>query len=59
MTRQVIGLTDAEAGLIAGWGRAHVGRGLWTIGRTGGSHPVQLHLTGTERRLFETDERMT
>jgi hypothetical protein len=59
MTREVIGLTDAEAGLIAGWGRAHVGRALWKIGRAGGSHPVQLHLTGTERRLFETDQRMT
>jgi hypothetical protein len=59
MTREVIGLTDAEAALIAGWGRAHVGRALWKIGRTTGSHPIQLHLTHTERRLFETDERMT
>jgi hypothetical protein len=59
MTREAIGLTDAEASLIAGWGRAHVGRALWKIGRGGGSHPVQLHLTGTERHLFYTDERMT
>ena len=59
MTREVIGLTDAEAALIGSWGRSHVGRALWKVGRAGGSHPVQLRLCDTETRLFYTDERMT
>ena len=59
MTREVIGLTDAEAALIGSWGRAHVGRALWKVGRAGGSHPVQLRLSPTEARLFHTDQRMT
>jgi hypothetical protein len=59
MTREVIGLTDAEAALIGSWGRAHAGRALWKVGQAGGSHPVQLRLSDTERRLFYTDQRMT
>lgn len=58
MTREVIGLTDAECALISSWGRAHAGRALWKVGRTGGTHPVQLALTASERVLFHTDERM-
>ena len=58
MTREVIGLTDAECALISSWGKAHVGRALWKVGRTGGSHPVQLRLSSRERELFYTDERM-
>ncbi len=59
MTREVIGLTDAEVALIGSWGRAHAGRALWKIGRAGGSHPIQLHLSETESCLFYTDQRMT
>ncbi len=57
MTREVIGLTDAECALISSWGKTHVGRALWKVGRTG-SHPVQLRLSSRERALFYTDERM-
>jgi type IV secretory pathway VirB4 component len=57
MTKQAIGLTDAECALIASWGRAHRGRALWKVGRAG-SFPVQLVLSGLERRLFHTDDRM-
>jgi hypothetical protein len=58
MTREVIGLTDAEAALIGSWGRAHAGRALWKVGRAGGSHPVQLRLSAAETQLFYTDQRM-
>jgi hypothetical protein len=44
--------------MISGWGAGERGRALWKIGRTGGSHAVQLVLTSSEQRLFETDERM-
>ena len=57
MTKQTIGLTDAECALIASWGRAHRGRALWKVGRAG-SFPVQLVLSPLERHLFHTDERM-
>jgi len=57
MTREVVGLTDAECALISAWGKTHVGRALWKVGRAG-SHPVQLRLSGRERDLFYTDERM-
>ena len=57
MTREVIGLTDAECALISSWGKTHVGRALWKVGRSG-SHPVQLRLSTRERELFYTDERM-
>jgi len=57
MTKQTIGLTDAECALIASWGRVHRGRALWKVGRAG-SFPVQLVLSPLERSLFHTDERM-
>lgn len=56
--RDAVGLTDAECELISSWGKAHVGRALWKVGKAG-SHAVQLHLTDLERQLFHTDERMT
>ncbi|MGW5851790.1 type VI secretion protein [Streptomyces sp. NPDC055254] len=58
ITREVIGLTDAECDLIGSWGAGQRGRALWKVGRGGGSHAVQLILSRTEERLFETDERM-
>lgn len=58
MTREAIGLTDAECELIGSWGAAQRGRALWKVGRGGGSHAVQLILNKQEMRLFETDERM-
>ncbi|MCX4529897.1 type VI secretion protein [Streptomyces sp. NBC_01551] len=58
ITREAIGLTDAECDLIGGWGAGQRGRALWKVGRGGGSHPVQLMLSHTEKALFETDERM-
>lgn len=57
MTRSVVGLNDAECALIGSWGRAHRGRALWKVGRSG-SFPVQLVLSPVERRLFHTDQRM-
>lgn len=57
MTRDAIGLTDAECALISSWGHAHRGRALWKVGRSG-SFPVQLVLSAVERQLFHTDERM-
>ncbi|MQY15139.1 hypothetical protein SRB5_53170 [Streptomyces sp. RB5] len=59
ITREAIGLTDAECELISGWGAGERGRALWKVGRTGGSHAVQLVLSETEKRLFETDEKMS
>lgn len=56
--REAVGLTDSECQLIGAWGKAHVGRALWKIGRTGGSHAVQLHLTQREKELYHTDEKM-
>ncbi|MFI9305696.1 type VI secretion protein [Streptomyces triculaminicus] len=58
LTREAIGLTDAECDLIGSWGAGQRGRALWKVGRGGGSHAVQLMLSHTEKRLFETDERM-
>jgi type IV secretory pathway VirB4 component len=57
ITREAIGLSDAECALISSWGAGQRGRGLWKIGR-GAGHAVQLMLSPTEQRLFETDERM-
>ncbi|MEV5950347.1 type VI secretion protein [Streptomyces sp. NPDC051993] len=57
-TREAIGLTDAECDLIGSWGGGQVGRALWKVGRSGGSHAVQLMLSRTEEKLFETNERM-
>lgn len=58
LTREAIGLTDAECDLIGSWGAAQRGRALWKVGRGGGSHAVQLMLSHTEQKLFETDEKM-
>ncbi|MEU8526632.1 type VI secretion protein [Streptomyces sp. NPDC048629] len=58
MTREVIGLTDAECDLISSWGAGQRGRALWKVGRGGGSHAVQLVLSHTEEQLFHTDEKM-
>ncbi|MFB8314683.1 type VI secretion protein [Streptomyces sp. NPDC055961] len=58
LTREVIGLTDAECDLISSWGAGQRGRALWKVGRGGGSHAVQLVLSHTEETLFETDEKM-
>ncbi|TVL90520.1 type VI secretion protein [Streptomyces sp. SAJ15] len=57
LTREAIGLTDAECQLISSWGAGERGRALWKVGR-GASHAVQLILSHTEKALFETDERM-
>ncbi|MFF4456772.1 type VI secretion protein [Streptomyces goshikiensis] len=57
MTREAIGLSDAECALIGSWGAGQRGRALWKVGR-GGGHAVQLMLSRTEERLFETDEKM-
>ncbi|MEV8534713.1 type VI secretion protein [Streptomyces sp. NPDC051211] len=58
ITREAIGLTDAECELISSWGAGQRGRALWKVGRGGGSHAVQLMLSHTEKTLFETDEKM-
>lgn len=58
ITRDVIGLTDAECALISSWGAGERGRALWKVGSAGGSHAVQLLLSPRERELFETDEKM-
>lgn len=58
ITREAIGLTDAECDLIGSWGAGQRGRALWKVGRGGGSHAVQLVLSHTEEKLFETDEKM-
>lgn len=57
ITREAIGLTDAECALIGSWGAGQRGRALWKVGR-GSGHAVQLILSRTEERLFETDEKM-
>ncbi|MFE9393571.1 type VI secretion protein [Streptomyces sp. NPDC006784] len=57
ITREAIGLTDAESDLISSWGAGQRGRALWKVGRSG-SHAVQLMLSHTESGLFETDEKM-
>lgn len=58
LTREAIGLTDAECDLIGSWGAGQRGRALWKVGRAGGSHAVQLVLSQIEQKLFETDEKM-
>jgi type IV secretory pathway VirB4 component len=55
--REQYGLTDTECAHIASWSAAHVGRGLWKIGRAA-SAVVQVVLTPAEKRLFYTSERM-
>lgn len=56
VTKDAIGLTDAECALISGWSGQR-GRALWKVGN-GSSHAVQLVLSAQELALFETDERM-
>ncbi|MFE5847480.1 type VI secretion protein [Streptomyces niveus] len=58
LTREAIGLTDAECDLIGSWGAGQRGRALWKVGRSGGSHAVQLVLSALEETLFGTDEKM-
>jgi hypothetical protein len=57
MTREAIGLTDAECEHIGSWGAEHKGYALWKVGRAS-SHIVRTMLTGTELALFHTNERM-
>jgi hypothetical protein len=57
MTRDAIGLTDAECAHIGSWTAEHKGYALWKIGRTT-SHIVRTVLTARERELFHTNERM-
>ncbi|MFD5861701.1 hypothetical protein [Streptomyces chartreusis] len=58
ITREAIGLTDAECDLLGSRGVGQRGRALWKVGYGGGSHAVQLTLSHTEQRLFGTDEKM-
>jgi hypothetical protein len=57
MTREAVGLTDAECAHIGSWSAEHKGFALWKVGRTA-SHIVRTTLTPTERDLFHTNERM-
>lgn len=57
MTRDAIGLTDAECAHIGSWSAEHKGYALWKIGRSA-SHIVRTGLTPTELQLFHTNERM-
>ncbi|MGQ0842842.1 MAG: hypothetical protein ACT4QF_01785 [Sporichthyaceae bacterium] len=57
MTRDAIGLTDAECAHIASWSAEHKGCALWKIGRSA-SHLVRTTLTSRERELFHANERM-
>jgi type IV secretory pathway VirB4 component len=57
MTRDSIGLTDAECAHIRSWSAEHKGYALWKIGRTA-SHIVRTTLTAPEQHLFQTNERM-
>jgi hypothetical protein len=57
MTREAVGLTDAECAHIGSWSAEHKGFALWKVGRAA-SHIVRTTLTPTERDLFHTNERM-
>jgi hypothetical protein len=57
MTREAIGLTDAECRHIASWSAEHKGYALWKVGRVA-SHLVSTVLTPHELELFHTNERM-
>ena len=57
MTREAIGLTDTECEHIASWSAAQIGRAIWKVGRYS-SHSVQMILSGAEKQLFYTNERM-
>jgi hypothetical protein len=57
MTREAIGLTDAECAHIASWGAAHIGHALWKVGRHS-SRLVALQLTAAEREWTYTNQRM-
>jgi hypothetical protein len=53
-----IGLSAAEREMVSSWNAAHIGRGLWRVGKSRG-YVVQGVLSGPERELFYTNERMT
>jgi len=53
-----IGLSPAEREMVSSWNAAHIGRGLWRVGKSRG-YVVQGVLTAAERELFYTNERMT
>ena len=53
-TKEILGLTDTEAGLLPTLGR---GWALWKVGRR--SFLVQHRLTPLEHQLVDTDQRMT
>ncbi|MFG1928929.1 type VI secretion protein [Cryptosporangium sp. NPDC048952] len=57
MTRDAIGLTDAECAHIAAWSGEQIGRALWKVGRRA-SHVVQTVLHPAEQHLFYTNDRM-
>lgn len=57
MTRDAIGLTDAECQHIGSWSAEHKGFALWKIGRAA-SHIVRTALTPAELDMFNTNERM-
>jgi type IV secretory pathway VirB4 component len=57
MTREAIGLADAECAHIASWTAEHKGYALWKVGRSS-SHIVRTMLTKSEQALFRTDQRM-
>jgi hypothetical protein len=57
MTRDAISLTDTECEIIASFSAAQVGRAVWKVGRNS-SHVVQTILSGAEKELFYTNEKM-
>lgn len=57
MTKEAIGLTDAECEHIASWSAEHKGYALWKVGRAT-SHIVRTTLSAREKQLFHTNERM-
>ena len=57
MTRDAINLTDTECEIIASFSAAQVGRAIWKVGRNS-SHVVQTILSGPEKELFYTNEKM-
>ncbi|WP_211240462.1 type VI secretion protein [Haloglycomyces albus] len=56
-TQEAFGLTDIEVAQVLGFSSEFRGRALWKVGGRY-SHIVQTILSGTESRLFDTNERM-
>jgi hypothetical protein len=54
--KDAIGLSDTECAHIASWGAAHLGHGLWKVGRH--SQLVALRLTDAELEWTYTNQRM-